>query len=125
MGDFYAWLALWATESLQIYFYCITGLLLWFLEVWLGLLDLTGSGGVLKFTLVRVTWPLCFILILFWDGCNKLWFEILVIQAINHPGHLKVGGKGTVTLCLLLCNVYVEFVILVRLAIMAINFSGF
>ena len=54
-GDFYVKLALGASESLQIYFYYISKLLLWFWEVWLGLLKLTGNGGILKFTLVRVT----------------------------------------------------------------------
>ena len=42
-------MALGATESLQIYFCCITGLLLSLLEVWLGLVDLTGIGGHSKF----------------------------------------------------------------------------
>ena len=48
-----------------------------------------------------------------------------MIQVINCPGHLKVGVK------VLLCFAYrfamptFKFVILVRLVIMAINFSGF
>ena len=48
-----------------------------------------------------------------------------MIQAINRPGCLKVGVK------VLLCFAYrfvmptFKFVILVRLAIMVINFSGF
>ena len=55
VGNFYAWLALGATEFLQIYFYCTTGLSLWFWKVWFGLLKLSGSEGILKFTLVCVT----------------------------------------------------------------------
>ena len=43
-----------ATDFLQIYFYCTTRILLWFREVWFGLLKPSGSGGILKFTLVRV-----------------------------------------------------------------------
>ena len=62
-----------------------------------------------------------FIFILFWDGCNRLWFGILAIQVINRPGHLKVRARTPLCFAMPMF----EFVILVRLAIMAIGFSGF
>ena len=42
-----------------------------------------------------------FIFILFWDGCNNLWFGMLAIQVINCPDHLKLGLR--VLLCFLRC----------------------
>ena len=110
---------LWVPANLFLLYNWVITLGFW--EVLLGLLDLAGSGGVLKFTLVCVTRPLHFILILFWGGCNKLWFGILVIQAINHFGHLKFGLK--VLLCFVYCFAMstLNFIILVRLGIVAID----
>ena len=66
-----------------------------------------------------------FVSILFWDGCNKLWSEILVVQAMNRSGRLKVEVRVLLCFVYFFCDVYVLACNLVRLAIMAIAFSDF
>ena len=86
-------------------------------KIFFGMCDLTFTFAFYFFVLGQLRW--------------ELWFGILVIQAINCPGRLKVGVR------VLLCFTYhfampklfffrgEKFVLLVRLAIVVIDFSGF
>ena len=77
-----------------------------------GTCDLTFTFAF-TFVLGQLQWELC--------------FEILAIQAISCPGHWKVGVRVLLcfTYCFAMPKFWGTFVLLVRLAIMSIDFLGF
>ena len=95
MADFCVWLALGATEVLQVDFYCTGASLLWFTEIWLGCSCLTESGGVLKFMHVCVTWPLRLIIVEF---CFLFWAFVMgaMIWIFGDPGSWLSWSFGEV-----------------------------